>query len=338
MPSTSARQERLEREIEEMEQALLGNPEEPVEEPSETQESQTLEAEETAVETETETEVSESAPEAITPDPEDVAGEATKAKRNDWKKRYINYKASTDSTIHQQRQEIISLTEANLNMSKQIDELAKQVANLSSNEVKIEDLISDEQREIIGEETLDALQKLQKASVDKQVAPLKAELEAERVRKLEAAQSKLSTDKETIRLQFISRLAQVVPDYAEIDSNPQFINWMDEADEDSGLTRRYIFKQAQGLGDVGRVAGFMKEFKRITSQPAKALESKISPKKSSASQPTNQQSSQEPTIWTQAGIDAFYNDRIRGRFRGTEKEAQAIEREIDLAIQEGRIR
>lgn len=338
---TDTRQEALEQEINKMEQAILGNPEETVKEPTETQESQPFETAETATETATETEVIESAPEAITHNTEQVTEEASeeaKKKRNDWKKRYVNYKASTDSTLHQQRQEILRFQETNLDLSKQVDSLAKQVAELSTKEFNASDLVSQEQREIVGEETLDVLNKLNKAALESQVNPLKAQLESEKQQRLEAAELKLKEDKEAQGLSFIQKLAGIMPDYAEIDANPQFINWMSEAEPDSGLTRKYIFKQAQTLGDVGRVAGFMREFKQITKSPERVLESQITPTKEPVSPQPNTQVTNEKTIWTTKGIDAFYDDVIRGKFRGTNKERLAFERDIDLAIQEGRVR
>ncbi len=308
---------KLEREIEEMENTLEGNPalaatpepqpnleEEVIKEPS------GLETVPVVAELDQDE------------DEEEVTTES-KPKRVSWKKRYSTYKASSDATIYQLRQELAQSTLIVSELRDQVDELRK--VQLEANPDQFRSAFSEEDVNIFGEE---ALQSMQKAT-ESIVAPIKQELEDTRKKLKAREQADIQSQSVSAKQIFITKLANLVPDYEEIDVDPAFAKWVQLPDPASGFQRLHLFKTAEANGDVGRVAGFMTQFKEETQGKPDPLETHITPTTSAkASAPTRNESTQ----MTQAYIDKFYNDAAKGLYKGREKLAQEIEAKIDKAL------
>jgi hypothetical protein len=112
-----------------------------------------------------------------------------------------------------------------------------------------------------------------------------------------------------------------------------------------------MLRQAYVGGASDRVVhffdAFVKETAALTQQPRQEpapsaqrqpripLETLAAPGRggSSATPPT-------PTkrIWTSQQVRAFYNEKVRGAYRGREAEAQRLENDLHAAIAEGRYR
>ncbi|MCK5020362.1 MAG: hypothetical protein KAS32_25215 [Candidatus Peribacteraceae bacterium] len=330
------RQEReLEAEIKELEALTLSNPataEPPEGDPTEvTTTDGVVTTEETSVSIET-------------PEPTDVIAEETtepeaqgKAQRTDWKKRYTNYKSTADTTIYQLRQDNSKLKDDVIELTDKVDELAKVVAEGVSSEGLPKDLLSSDERDLLGDETISVMEKVQEAMNKKFIKPLQDQLNRERELRKKAETNSAQDEAVSNSNKFLAKLEGIVPDYAEINVNKAFISWMDEADKDSGFTRAHIFTQAEKLGDVGRVAGFMKEFKRKTQRKSSVLEDNVTPSTSSSGVPPTD-TSKDDEVFTLDQVNRFYDDCIRGKFKGRDKERQEIEAEIDQAIASGNVR
>jgi hypothetical protein len=65
------------------------------------------------------------------------------------------------------------------------------------------------------------------------------------------------------------------------------------------------------------------------------VDKQVSPKGSAASAPPTPN---QPKVWAQNEVIAFYEAKRKGEFRGREADMQAIEAAINLAMAEGRIR
>jgi hypothetical protein len=245
----------------------------------------------------------------------------------DWKKRFINFKASADATIAGLRRENISLREevqrqakAQLELSKRVDDLSK-----GAND-PYKELFTQEERDIIGDETLAALQKANDAALNSRLKPIQDQLEKERKLRQDQEAKALARDKENLSTTFLQRLGTLVPGYQKIDTNPQFHEWMKGVDTASGFPRVHIFKTAQANMDVGRVADFFLQF-QAASKPKDKLGKKVTPM-SGGNAGAPEGKPKAPVI-TQAFIDKFYEASIRGDYRGRQKEQQAIEKMID---------
>lgn len=257
--------------------------------------------------------------------------------QDQWEKRFKNYKASTDLTIRDLRADLATSKTKYANLQKEYADLVKKFQELSRG--KVDDIFSEEEIEILGEPAVNALNKGVKEIIDKKVKPLEEEVQrsrrelAEREAK-EAQQLALSNYNK-----FLQKLGEKVPDFEAINTSDGFLQFMAEVDDDSGYPRSHLFRKAEEALDVKRIAEFFTEYKRLTSKGKEVLDSAITPQGTRGGEtPTGKE--KEPQVITRGFIDKFYNDYNRGKYRGKEGRAEAdrIERMIDQAVLEGRIR
>lgn len=142
---------------------------------------------------------------------------------------------------------------------------------------------------------------------------------------------------------FLSDLAVQVPDWEALNTDPDFLAWLAEVDPMTGFARKVYLDDAYGVRDVNRTAAVFTAYKTqkgIVAQPAPqskpSLERQVSPGKAKATAAPAADPSQR--TWTMAEITAFYDDVRRGKYRGREAEAGEIEKQIDLAVAQARVR
>lgn len=254
-------------------------------------------------------------------DDDDEVPSESKPKRVSWKKRYSTYKASSDATIYSLRQEVVQAMTTVDKLRTQVNELTKSIADKQPDPFK--SAFTSEDMDIFGEDAVNSMQR----ATENAIAPLKRELEETRKKLQEKELADVQNQTVQAKTIFLNKLADAVPDYAEIDTDKKFAEWITGIDENSGFSRLHLFKTAEKNGDVGRVASFMNEFKATRATKVNPLDSKVTPTSSSTAKAT----SVVPEQITQAYINKFYADYAAGKYRGREKEAQAIERKIDKA-------
>lgn len=144
--------------------------------------------------------------------------------------------------------------------------------------------------------------------------------------------------------QFWGVLAQLVPDWRDINEDPAFQGWLLEIDPLTGSSRQAFLEQAQQNLDAHRVAHFFAQWRGGGSlQPApqqggngqspSELELQIAPGRSRGGPPVNR----NQRTYTTADISRFYDDVRKGVFKGRDEEKGRIERDIFAAQGEGRI-
>lgn len=293
----------LDKEIEELEQALSTPQEEEPTEPVKTKEIK----------------VEEPTPQVIAPDLQKDLDTSIK--------RYNNYKASTDITIRNQRQELAEMKETVAN-------LLTQVANLKTQKVeerKVASYFSDEDKEILGESTIDSIDKSLKDVVNSKVAPLEQQLAMERQQNRERIKRERAALEEAKRQEFSNKLYTVVPDFQKIIADSKFrVDYMNEVDPYSGRTRRDLFNRAETEGDVMRVASFFTDYKAQFVAKNKALEEHVVP-----TGVTGNISATEAKPEFQISekfIDKFYDDLARGSNEYKGKKGRAKAEKIEAAI------
>jgi hypothetical protein len=82
---------------------------------------------------------------------------------------------------------------------------------------------------------------------------------------------------------FYERLAQIVPDWQDVNANEDFLAWLQEVDPMYGLPRQAALTQAGNNRDVNRVAHVFNTWKGTAPQPPKAAprqEPQVSPRTS----------------------------------------------------------
>lgn len=146
--------------------------------------------------------------------------------------------------------------------------------------------------------------------------------------------------------QFFTKLGQAVPDWAQVNDNPQFHDWLLSADSMTGITRQTYLADAQRSFDLGRVVSIFNAWKREAGvQPVAAaaprpsvdsrLEKQVAPGRANAATAAPQQKAEK--TWTRADIAKFYDDKRTGKFRGREAEMAAMEKDIFQAQKQGRV-
>ena len=210
---------------------------------------------------------------------------------------------------------------------KRLELLLSQMAEATKSEpTPTEDSFDDtKDRQEFGSEFVDMVYR----AIDRKIAKLQERLgTTERVAK-EAAVVTQQTQQE----RFFAALAQRVPDWREIDSSPEFIEWLQ-----SSRARVSLVKEGMANFDVDAIADIFEQYKALTgkgqtqatAEPARNLERKVAPSRGKS--PTTPAST-EKRIWTRSEIAQVFRDRRKY----SQKEFDALQREIFSAQREGRV-
>ena len=165
-----------------------------------------------------------------------------------------------------------------------------------------------------------------------------------------AVQQVATTQAATAEEKFFAQLESAVPDWARVNDNPQFHEWLLTPDDMTGITRQTYLADARNSLDLRRVVSVFNTWKRETGVAPSAapqqkstqqsnvsrLERQVAPGRTNAA--TAAPAPKAEKLWTGADIAKFYDDRRNGKFKGREAEANATERDIFLAQRDGRIR
>lgn len=194
-------------------------------------------------------------------------------------------------------------------------------------------------REDYGDNFADNINAAINARVEEMVAQRTASI-SEKVSAVQATQVK------TAEQTYYEALGKAVPKWMEINGNLDFQNWLGTPERFTGLPYQSLLEHAHGKLDAERVANIFQAWPGFATfggpPPAQAedpnkkqLESLIHPNPSA---PNNQPPTDpnKPT-YTQAQIQAFYDEVRRGLWKSRPKEQAAKELDFGLAYREGRI-
>lgn len=215
-------------------------------------------------------------------------------------------------------------------------------------------LVTDEEIQDWGPEMTDYFRRVAREQYDPIIEELRAENKKLQTQNLQLQKSVGTVEADRSahgRTELLSALAQAVPDWAEINSADDFLEWLDHPDAFSGRNRNELLLEAYERNDTPRVIAFFQSFKRDkavvskdtppsrVAEPTVRLESLVAPGKapSTTMQPSSDTESNN-RIWSQAEIQTFYRDVQRGKYRGKDAEKARIETAIVKAGREGRIK
>lgn len=169
---------------------------------------------------------------------------------------------------------------------------------------------------------------------------------AQKNKELESKLSEIESEKSAnAEARFRQDMAVLFPSWEQVDKDHGFINWLkNDIHPTFGESRYRRFADAVHKWDAPRVAMFFQEFSD-TSQGQQAPKSQQQKQPSPKNiQPQRRVDSQQQAatrdgkrMWTPQQIKAFYKDKAAGLYRGKEREAGEIERDILAAPGEGRI-
>lgn len=149
----------------------------------------------------------------------------------------------------------------------------------------------------------------------------------------------------TAEQQFWSGLTEVVPNWRDVNNDPDFQSWLLDVDPFTGVARQTILEDAQKNLDVRRISKFFSTWLESTGQanaaqntqrraPASELEKQVTPgRPRSGSTP----SGGKAKVYSPTDIENFFADVRKGKYRGKEAERDRIERDIFSAQKDGRI-
>jgi len=147
---------------------------------------------------------------------------------------------------------------------------------------------------------------------------------------MERLRTELASEiKPVIHSSIEAQLSALVPDWMELNSDPEFINWLQQKAPYSTKTLHELMLEAYNAGDARTVAQFFIDYKKQRApQPSQG---NISPV---GRQVQTQPPSPKPVIRREE-IAKFYRDCALGKYTPEQKAKK--EAEIKKAIQEGRV-
>lgn len=246
----------------------------------------------------------------------------------DWEKRFKQFKPKADRTIHTLRRDNASLNTRLAELMKEVNDLRTSLDAMSLGDAPDIDILTAEDKTLLGEDTAEVFQKGVKEYVNQAVDPLKQQLKEEKEKRVQDQQKYAKDLKEKEVEDFTTALSQIVPDYVDIDTDPLFHEWLNGLD-DSGFPRWDLFRLASQNREASRVAKFFTDYK---AHKGSDLEAHLTPAGSSSNIPTS--SGNEPA-WMrnfhanpQRFIVEFYDEWTNGdEFKG--QKGEALAQEID---------
>ena len=222
--------------------------------------------------------------------------------------------------------EVPRFAHENKELKSRLDALQAEL-EVIKNAKPVEPLVKPEEIEQYGEGLIDVARRIAR----EEIAGKQAEIDA-----LKAQLSSVQTvTTNNVERDFYKSLAEMVPDWQQLNEDAGFLKWLEEVDELTGSKKFDLLSRAEQSRDAVRVAKFFQSYKKTSSSwaanSARSLEQQLVP--DTAKTPESPPSKK---IWTRPEISAFY-DRLR-RGAVSDKDAIAIEADITAAQLEGRIR
>jgi hypothetical protein len=256
--------------------------------------------------------------------------------------RYIKLRQATDHSKFETRQQIAGLQEQLLTARSQVEQMSirLQEYDTASQKQNVASAFTQEDVDVLGQGTINNFQTAISTAVESATGPMQIELLAMKRAERERLKAAAQTNRNVAYQSFTERLTDLVPDYPTINTNPEFIKWLQSSSPFSGAPRMTFLHQAEQSGDVERVAQFFVEFRQLIAAPQQHLENSVVPiggGGGGAAPSTVPQQQPGPQIYTWTFINQFYDDDIARKYEGREQLRDQLDAEIDLAIKQGRV-
>lgn len=223
--------------------------------------------------------------------------------------------------------------------------------------------ITDEDYSTYGEDFVESTRRWARAEVQQDLENMRAQLEELRGHAQQTTGDRL---KDRVRAA-LNRDPEIAHIWEQLDTDQGFNAWLQDFDPFSGHRRIDMLREAYAGGDAVRTGRFFKAYLHEHTDPSRMLPAPAqtpppvtqgSPYNGGnghygngagrvdlaayaapgrASNATPGPGAPERRLWTNRDIQAFYEGRLKGRFKGREREADQIERDILAAAQEGRV-
>jgi len=245
---------------------------------------------------------------------------------DDFKQKYNTLRGKYDAEVPRLHQQVRDLT-------SQINDLKQSLERKAEAEAETKNsLVTDADREEFGEELLD---------VQRRIATEVASKYETKIAKLE--QTIASLQGQYGEMSFEQKLAQIVPDFQQVNNDPRWVAWLNEHDPLVRGPRRVLAQQAFEQGDAEAVADYVKLFKTTLEPVAKEesprqaeLEKQVTPSRTATATPTPKDTGKK--VYTEAEAEKAWNKVRMLNTSGRYDDALKLEAEITAAYVEGRVR
>lgn len=222
-------------------------------------------------------------------------------------------------------------------LQRQLDEANRRIEE--ANSIKTEDTVTDKDGDVFGADLVEMVQRVARsefsklskaflaAELDKRLTPLR-----EQVGSVAQAQATSAEDG------FWSELGRQVPDWESINAEQDWIEWLRQENQETGVVRQAVLDNAQKHLDIKRIVGLFNAYKKTKpgeqqSQPdrKRELSRQVAPPKSKAGTLP-----QGEKVWTQSEYLTAMDPRMSKEI-GYDAWVR-LQDEADRAFQEGRVR
>ena len=208
--------------------------------------------------------------------------------------------------------------------------------------VQSEKLITDDDVKEYGD-SIAVMRKAAREEVSQEIAQLKQQL-GQLQGVLPQVQQVQAQQKKSGEQTFWSTIASEVPNWSDINNDPDFQSWLLAIDPLTGISRQTYLEDAQKNLDASRVVNFFRTWegengKTNTAQVDRTAQQSQLQKQVAPGRSRNNgvKASGQNRTYTPNDIQEFYADVRKGKYKGRDDERGRIERDIFAAQQEGRI-
>lgn len=264
------------------------------------------------------------------PEPKPVIPEET------WERKYLTLKGMYDAEVprlHAQMRELNGQVQNLIaeNATAKAQQFAPQPTSSKT-------LITEQDKEAFGSDLLDLIDR----ASEQKVAEFRGH-NSQLMEEIKELKGKLGdvSERQGVSDQdrFIAKLATQVPNWETLNVDQGFLAWLAEVDPIYGLPRQVALSNAYKSFDADRTAIIFKQYQGMLAptqqRPSQQLQSQVAPTRSRASSAPATSAGDKP-IYSQDQIANFYNEWIKGHIDPAE--AERIEKDINAAYSEGRIR
>ena len=274
-------------------------------------------------------------------DEQDTTG-GRRSWKNDYielEQRYVKLRSASDNFKFEARQQIASLQEQLASAQEEVAELQQKMTTLNEGKSRIDlsGAFSQEDLDVFGEDSVKSLQNAISTAVEAATAPLKTELLQMKKQERDRLKAQAQNNRSQAHLSFQDQLGRLVPNFRTINVDRRFIEWLRQPSPYSGTPRIDFFRKAENSGDVERVAQYFIEFEQLMAAPEQKLQQSVTPAGRPGASAATPPKKDGPKIFSKAFIEQFYDDDIAGKYRGREALRDRLDKEIDLALKEGRV-
>jgi hypothetical protein len=295
-----------------------------------------------------------------TPAPAPVEPAPPPTPTDNWEQKYRSLQGKYDAEAPHLRRQAEAVQLQNQQLMEQLQSMQQKIAELQKAPPTPQEpprpVVSDKDVENFGSDLIDLIQRASHAAAQRaahdvrsDVANMLAELRGEIGKTQSTVGQVMQTQQKSERERYDDALTAAVPNWREIDATPEFRQWLSEYDPLLRTTRQNGVNAAYAAFDVPGTVAYIHAFQATQGSAAPAapvvderrreLERQVAPTSTAAPAPTPSSSpNTSSTIWTQAEIQNFYTDVVKGKFRNRDAEKARIENEIATAAAEGRVR